>query len=58
MLFGTLVACAEDTGRTHDVQVQIQDSAGVRIVEYLSVPEVEAPFALGAEPRYRHGALQ
>ena len=56
MLLGTLVACGGDTGRTHDIQVQIEDSAGVRIVEYLGVPEVEPPFAIAEEPIYRHGA--
>ena len=36
--------------------MQVSDSAGVRIVEYAGVPEVEPPFAFGAEPVYRHGA--
>ena len=56
MLLGTLIGCGGDTGRTQDAQVQISDSAGVRIVEYLSVPAIEPPFALAAEPLYRHGA--
>ena len=51
-----LVACGGDNGRTGDIQVQIADSAGVRIVEYAGVPEVEPPFAIAEEPVYRHGA--
>ena len=56
MLAAALVACGRDTELTGDIQVQIEDSAGVRIVEYAGVPEVEAPFAIAAEPVYRHGA--
>ena len=56
MLSAAPAACGGDTGRTGDVQVQIADSAGVRIVEYLEVPEVEPPFAIAAEPVCRHGA--
>ena len=56
MLSATLAACGGDTGRTHDVPVQIADSAGVRIVEYVGVPEVDPPFAIAEEPIYRHGA--
>ena len=56
MLSAALVACGEDTGRVSDIQVQIEDSAGVRIVEYAGVPEVEPPFAIAEEPVYRHGA--
>ncbi len=55
MLAAALVACGRDTELTGDMQVQIEDSAGVRIVEYAGVPEVEAPFAIAAEPVYRHG---
>lgn len=51
-----LAACGGDTGPTDELQVQIRDSAGVRIVEYAGIPEVEAPFTLAAEPLYRHGA--
>lgn len=50
-----LVACGGDNDRTRAVQVQIQDSAGVRIVEYAGVPEVDAPFLIAEEPVYRHG---
>ena len=56
MLSAAVVACGGDTGRTRDAQVQIADSAGVRIVEYVGVPEVEPPFAIAEEPVYRHGA--
>ena len=56
MLAAALVACSGQTGLTSDIQVQIEDSAGVRIVEYEGVPEVEPPFAIEAEPLYRHGA--
>ena len=51
-----LAACGGDPGLTGEAQVQVRDSAGVRIVEYVTVPEVEPPFALAAEPLYRHGA--
>ena len=51
-----LVACGGDNVRAGDIQARITDSAGVRIVEYAGAPEVEAPFALTAEPLYRHGA--
>ena len=56
VLMVTLVACGGDTRRTGDVQVQIQDSADVRIVEYAGEPEGVAPFSLASEPLYRHGA--
>ena len=56
ILAAALAACGGDPGLTGEAQVQVRDSAGVRIVEYVSVPEVEPPFALAAEPLYRHGA--
>ena len=56
MLSAALVACGGDNDRTADVQMQIEDSAGVRIVQYAGVPEVELPFAIAEEPIYRHGA--
>lgn len=34
----------------------VLDSAGVRLVEYAGTPQHEAPFALSAEPVYRHGS--
>ena len=55
ILSAALLACGGDTEPTRDIPVQISDSAGVRIVEYLGVPEVEPPFALAEEPIYRHG---
>ena len=51
-----LAACADGPPASTDVPVQIEDSAGVRIVEYVGVPEVEPPFAIAEEPVYRHGA--
>ena len=56
MLSAALVACGGDNDRTADVQMQIEDSAGVRIVQYAGVPEVEPPFVIAEEPVYRHGA--
>ena len=56
VLASVLAACGGDPRPTGDIQVQVRDSAGVRIVEYAGEPEVEAPFTLGAEPLYRHGA--
>ncbi len=56
MLPVAFAACGTDTGRTGDVQVQIEDSAGVWIVEYAGVPEVVPPFVIAEEPLYRHGA--
>ena len=51
-----LAACERDT-RTHaGVPVQVEDSAGVRIVEYVGTPVVSASFRFPAQPRYRHGA--
>lgn len=56
-LLAAVAACGGDPGRASDVQVQIEDSAGVRIVEYVAVTEeVEPPFAVAVEPVYRHGA--
>ena len=56
ILPAVLVACGGDTSRTGDVQMQVADSAGVRIVTYEGTPATVAPFHLAAEPRYRHGA--
>ncbi|MXW66906.1 MAG: hypothetical protein F4Z72_07915 [Gemmatimonadales bacterium] len=56
ILAAVLAACGGDPGPADDIGVQVRDSAGVRIVEYAGQPEGEAPFALAAEPRYRHGA--
>ena len=56
ILAAALAACGGEPRLTGDIGVQVRDSAGVRIVEYAGRPEGEAPFALAAEPRYRHGA--
>ncbi|MDE2661913.1 MAG: hypothetical protein OXI39_02760 [Gemmatimonadota bacterium] len=56
VLAAVFVACGGEPRLTDDIAVQVRDSAGVRIVEYAGRPEGEAPFALAAEPRYRHGA--
>ena len=56
ILAAALAACGGDSGPAGEIEVQVRDSAGVRIVEYAGVPEVEAPFTLAAEPLYRHGA--
>ena len=50
-----LGAC-QDEARTHGgISVQVEDSTGVRIVEYMGTPDVNAPFQFAAQPRYRHG---
>ena len=51
-----LAACQTETGSTAGIPVQIEDSAGVRIVEYMGTPVINAPFQFPAEPLYRHGA--
>ena len=56
MLSAAFVACGGDARTAADVQVQVEDSAGVRIVEYAGVPDVETRFAIAEEPVYRHGA--
>jgi hypothetical protein len=58
MLSVALAACGGGDARTGDVQVQVEDSAGVRIVTYEATPATVAPFRLPAEPRYRHGTSQ
>ena len=55
MLATGLAMCGGDTAATGDIPVQIEDSAGVRIVEYAGMPDT-APFRFATEPRYRHGA--
>ncbi len=49
-------ACQGDPGPTTDIPVQVEDSAGVRLVEYAGTPAADAPFRFRAEPLYRHGA--
>ena len=55
-LLATAAACGGDPSTTGDAPPQITDSAGVRIVQYVGVPEVEPPFVIAEEPVYRHGA--
>ena len=55
-LLATAAACGGAPSTPGDVPSQITDSAGVRIVEYVGVPEVEPPFVIAEEPVYRHGA--
>ena len=50
----TMAACDGETGAA--VGAVVRDSAGVRLVEYAGTPQHEAPFALLAEPVYRHGS--
>lgn len=50
----TLAGCGG--GGAPDVGPLVRDSAGVRIVEYAGVPEMEPALALSPEPLYRHGA--
>ena len=56
ILASALAACGGDPGLADDLGIQVRDSAGARIVEYAGQPVGEAPLALAAEPRYRHGA--
>ena len=56
VLSATLAACQSDPRPPPGAGVHIEDSAGVRIVEYAVTPDTEAPFRLAPEPRYRYGA--
>ena len=56
LLMAGVAACGGDTLPTGDDPVQIEDTAGVRIVAYEETPTAEPAFRLAAEPRYRHGA--
>ena len=49
-------ACQGDPQPTTDIPIQVEDSAGVRIVEYTGTPVADAPFRFSAAPLYRHGA--
>ena len=51
-----IAACGDDISTIGNVPVQIEDSAGVRIVTYAETPLTDPAFRLAAEPRYRHGA--
>ena len=49
-------ACGGDGDRpTDQAQVQIRDSAGIRIVEYAGTSDSTPPFRFSDEPLYRHG---
>ena len=49
-------ACGGDGDRPADrAQVQIRDSAGIRIVDYAGTPDSTPPFRISDEPLYRHG---
>ena len=50
-----LGACQNDAPTHSDTPVQVEDSADVRIVEYMGTPVADAPFRFQAEPLYRHG---
>ena len=56
MLLAALAACGDDTSTTADVPVQIEDSAGVRIIAYQGTPSAKTAFRIATEPLYRHGA--
>ena len=49
-------ACAGDPQPTTDIPAHVEDSAGVRLVEYAGTPAADAPFRFRAGPLYRHGA--
>ena len=55
VLAAALSSCQADIRETAGIPVQVEDSAGVRIVEYMGTPVTEAPFRFPPEPRYRHG---
>ena len=48
-------ACEGDPQPTTDIPVHVEDSAGVRLVEYAGTPAADTPFRFRAEPLYRHG---
>ncbi|MYG81914.1 MAG: M56 family metallopeptidase, partial [Gemmatimonadetes bacterium] len=55
-----LVYCTPGERQAFDLQqsptpVMTRDSARIRIVEHAGAPDRSAPFALAADPRYRHG---
>ena len=56
MLAAGLAACQAESRAAAGFPVQIEDSAGVRIAEYIGTPVAGAPFRFPAGPRYRHGA--
>ncbi|MYG81295.1 MAG: hypothetical protein F4187_05785 [Gemmatimonadetes bacterium] len=57
LLAAALSACQAETGVTADTQVHVEDSAGIRIVEYAGVPSPPT-LTLAAEPMYAHGTRE
>ena len=55
VLMANLSACDAETRETAGTRVQIEDSAGVRILEYMGTPNTETAFRFAALPLYRHG---
>ena len=51
-VLAALAACADDTSTSADVPVQIEDSAGVRIVAYQGAPPARTAFHLAPEPSF------
>ena len=56
LLLAGVATCGDETSTTGDIPVQIEDSAGVRIVTYGGTPTTPPALRLSGEPRYRHGA--
>ena len=55
VLMASLAACDAEVRETAGGRVQIEDSAGVRVVEYPGTSNTEAAFQFPPEPLYRHG---
>ena len=55
VLMANLSACDAEVRETAGIMVQVEDSAGVRIVEYLGTPNTAAAFQFPPGPLYRHG---
>ena len=55
-LVASLSACDAGIRATAGIPVNIEDSAGVRIVQYAGTPNTRAPFQFPARQLYRHGA--
>lgn len=57
MVVLVLAACGTDTGDAdgNTFHMTVEDSAGVRIVEYTGTPTADAPVAFAPKPIYRHG---
>lgn len=57
LLAAALTACQAETGTTAGIQVHVEDSAGIRIVEHAGVPSPPT-LTLAAEPFYTHGTRE